>query len=158
MIATTHLWGVSKEAAKIGAQLAAMKAKTHQTLTAAKDFAPLVERIDKDLGLLREKKKQLNQLKASLTLKKAELEISAHNAFNQLEQLKEIFQSCASNLKIQIEKLHIINAQKSILFDRQAFAQIASRDTLLSHVFSLKVNALSPHATQGGQSNEDIRG
>lgn len=129
---------MSEEALKIGEKFAAMKNKTQCTLTAAKDVAPLIERIDKELSILNEKKKQLATLKQSLFIKKHNLQQLVEKKTGLLRHLNEQYNESNTQLKLQTDWLNALNAQRSIQFELQLIAQEKSRATLLAEAFSAK--------------------
>ena len=133
---------MSEEALKIGAKFAAMKDKTQSTLTAAKDVAPLIKRIDKELSILNEKKKQLAALKQSLLIKKHNLQQLVEQKSGLLCDLNEQYNQSNAQLKFQIDLLNALNAQRSIQFELQLIAQETSRSTLLAEAFSAKLMSL----------------
>ncbi len=133
---------MSEEALKIGAKFAAMKNKTQCTLTAAKDVAPLIERIDKELSILNEKKKQLATLKQSLFIKKHNLQQLVEQKSGLLCHLHEQYNQSNAQLKFQTDWLNALNAQRSIQFELQLIAQETSRSTLLAEAFSAKLMSL----------------
>jgi hypothetical protein len=139
----SSVFAMSEEAQQIGAKFAAMKDKTHRTLTAAKDVAPLIERIDKDLSALHEKKKQLAMLKQSLIIKKQDLQKLVDQKISALGNLEAQFNQTNAHLGFQIGLLNGLSAQRSIQFELHLVAQEATRATLLADVFSTKLMSSS---------------
>lgn len=163
MIFPLHAFSLSKEAAEIAQQFAAMKEKTHRTLAVVNDVNPLIERVDKDLRLLAEEKKKLGKELRLLTHRKNQLAKAVHE--------KEIVAAVLNNQRAEITQalqgkvgqIQALIAQKSIQVEENNLAASDSRQELLDHAFA----NFSPQGTfglwfsfGGGREDfyEDLRG
>ncbi|MBM3887388.1 hypothetical protein FJ364_05665 [Candidatus Dependentiae bacterium] len=138
IVVASSLFGMSEEAKEMGAKFAAMKAKTHQTLTAAKDISSLVARIDKDLLALSKKKQELFALKNSLLAKKNELLFLIELKKTDFSRLQAAYNTTQADIKLQVESLNALETQKSITTEVQAVDHLPSRATLLAQAFEKK--------------------
>lgn len=150
---------LSEGAAHIAQRIAHLKEKTHRALTAAKDVAPLIKRVDEDLLALEAQKKILIEQKKKLQAHKDALQA----ALNQRKDLLTILQAERATIEHAWERqsaqLDAFMAQKSIQSGNEGVAQSTARDTLLARVFDVNLTATSQSllVTWHNQA-EDVRG
>lgn len=152
---------LTEDAQKIAHRIAQLKEKTHRALTAAKDVAPLIKRVDDDLVTLERQKKLLFDQKKNLEEHKRALQ----TALNQRKELLSILQTERATIdrawERQSAQLDAFIAQKSIQTEVEVVAQTPSRDTLLARVFDLTSSSTTSSVVlafyhQG--LSEDVRG
>jgi hypothetical protein len=156
----TPVLPLSEGAKKIADRIAALKEKTHRTLTAAKDVAPLIRRVDNDLLMLESQKRALMDQKKSLERHKHALQV----ALKQRHELLSILQSERSAIdqawERQTAQLDAFVAQKSIQVESEVLAQTPSRATLLARVFDLQTTPTGSLVAGNDlvRPAEDVRG
>lgn len=151
------VYGGGNEIPEIASKLAAMKSMAHRSLTATKDVAPLIGRIDKDLLVLEAQKKALIKEKSFLLQRRDALQLSVQDKkneqnalFNEQNVLDAHWEQCLGQLRSFI-------AQQSIQCALQEVAQSTSRATLLAQKFESKPN-LFEFSEPLGMVTEDVRG
>lgn len=127
--------GNNDEGIQLAARLAAMKAKTHQTLTAAKDVAPLIARVDKDLLALASQKQDLEKQKHVLLQRRQELLEVLNTKNADLDALQKETGAVEEILQLRFVQWGALTAQRSIQAESEGVAQTLGRDRLLAHVF-----------------------
>lgn len=125
------------------ARLAALKAKTHSVLTSAKDIAPLMNRVDKNLATITQEKKELEKERSSLIARREELLSQLDDMQQKIVSLQKERQQLDYTWNAQLEKLKAFKAQRSIQIEDGACPVdcIKSRDTLLRCVFEVRITS-----------------
>lgn len=146
------------ETSLITTKLAEIKSMAHRRLTATKDVAPLIGRIDKDLAILFEKKKSLIEEKQCLLQRKLFLEASIQDKKNEQNNLFAEQTILDHHWAQYLVQFWSSIAQQSIQPVLQEVAQTDSRATLLAQKFELKQNKYRESLPLIGSVLEDVRG
>lgn len=148
---------MSDGAKKIAERIAALKEKTHKTLTAAKDVAPLIMRVDKDLVTLAAQEKQLSDKKELLLKSRQALSIARNQRKDLLAILKTERAAVDLAWERQSAQLDALFAQKSIQVEQEVVVSVAPRDTLLVPFFDSCLGIAGIKQAQNSFT-EDLRG